>query len=488
MGNRRKNVSLLNFLDKIGSNMALEINLILLMDRTQIYLDVIAKINREDPKARLIVVDVSSYNYPIRAPWRVPGLRGSRSANVLGLFDALGVQYIDGAKVRPTQTDFTVEESQKMSIAIKSTIISAYVRGIRLRTRPYMLEGYLNKRFTSQCQEIFSLTTQLIRHFSASKVFVPNGRFAIQHATYLAARRENAKPFFYEAFSSSGKTYLTEYRVHDRIKRQGHALEATSMIKDNEIQAHSNDVLAKNKDHNIFGSLWEESRNAWKGPRDSLALFATSSQDETASLDLDWNEASWSSQYEAFQAIWRKLKLRNLTPVLRVHPNLLNKGPSTARREIKEIRRFKSENPEFHIVWPASPVSTYDLISYSDVVVVDNSTVGLEASTGGVPVICSNSSAYDIIADVVKVHGPEDLDKIDNMSKTSDPRGAQRYIAFAEMLLEPIPRNEFSVDISNFPKLKLVIPSLIDGSIFSMVFELRWRIYRLIMLKTTPRR
>jgi len=467
--------------------MSLETHLFFLEKRTQVYLDLVAKINREEPEARLIVVDVSSFDYPLQPPWRVPGLFGSRSAKVLGLFDALGVEYVDGAKIRPTQTDFTAEESQKMGIAIKSTIISGYLRGIRLRTRPRLLEAYLNKRLTSQSQKVFSMSTKLIREFSASKVFVTNGRWSAQHATYLAARREGAKPFFFEASSANRTNYLTDYRTQDRIKKQGHALEATRVLQDSEIQARSNDVLAKNKGDNMYGSLWEESKNTWKGPRDSLALFATSSQDETVSLDLNWNEASWGNQYEAFLAIWGKLKLQNLTPVLRIHPNLLNKRPSAARREIKEIRRFESENPEFYILWPASPVSTYDLISYSDVVVVENSTVGLEASAEGLPVICSNSCAYDIIADVITVHGSEDLDKIDSMSKTPDPLGAQRYIAFREIVRESIPRNEFSVTISNVSKFKLLIPSLIDGSIFSMVFELRWKIYRLIMLKTSPR-
>ena len=464
-----------------------ETHLFFLEKRTQVYLDSIAKINREEPGARLIVVDVSSFDYPLQPPWRVPGLLRSRSAKILGLFDALGVEYIDGAKMRPAQTDFTVEESQKMGIAIQSTIISGYLRGIRLRTRPGLLEKYLNKRLTSQSQKVFSLSTKLIREFSASKVFITNGRWAAQHAAYLAARREDATPFFFGASASGRTTYLTDYRVQDRIKRQGHALEVTSMLQDSEIQARSNDVLAKNKVSNVYGALWEKSKNTWKGPRDSLALFATSSQDETASLDLNWNEASWGNQYEAFLAIWGKLKLRNLTPVLRIHPNLLNKNPSAAHREIKEIRRFKSENPEFYIVWPASPVSTYDLISYSDLVVVENSTVGLEASARGVPVICSNSCPYDIIADVVTVHGPKDLDKIDSMSKTSDPRGAQRYIAFTEMVQEPVPENEFGVALSNFSAIRLLVPSIIDGSIFSMVFELRWKMYRLLMVKTSPR-
>jgi len=403
------------------------------------------------------------------------------------MFDALGVGYVDGARMRPTQTDFTAEESHKIGIAIRGTIMSWYSRGIRTQTRPRLMEVYLNRRLSSQSRQIFSLTTELIREFSANKVFVDNGRFAAPHATYLAAMREGTSTVFYETSDALQSAYLMDCRVHDRIEMQSRALKATSTLQDSEINAYSNDVLARSKGDNVFGSLWSESKNAWKGPRDSLALFATSSSDETDSVDLEWGEASWGNQYEAFQSIWRKLKSRNLTPVLRVHPNLLNKNPAAAHREINKIRRFKSDNPEFYIVWPASSVSTYDLISYSDVVVVENSTVGLEASAQGLPVICSNSCAYDIIADVLRVHGPEDLDKIDAMSKTPDPLGARRYLASEKMRLQHVPRNEFSVTISNFSKFRLLVPSLIDGSIFSMVFELRWKIYRFIMLKTSPR-
>jgi len=468
--------------------MALQTRLFFLDKRNQVTLDLIAKINREYPEARLIVADVSSFHYPLQPPWRVPGLLWSRSAKVLGIFDALGVEYVDCAKMQPIRTDFTAEESHKMGIAIRSTIMSWYARGIRLRTRPPLIEVLLNRRLTSQSQKIFSLTTELIKKFSASEVFVENGRFAAPHAIYLAALRESTKAFFYEVYPSTRSGLVIERRVHDRIKTQSLALEATSILQDSAIKAYAKDALAKSRGGAGFDSLWTESKNAWKGPRDSLALFATSSSDEMYSIDLEWNEASWDNQYVAFQAIWGKLKLQNLTPVLRIHPNLLNKSPSAAHREIKEIKRFASENPEFYIVWPVSPVSTYDLISYSDVVVVENSTVGLEASAEGVPVICSNSCAYDIIADVVTVHGPEDLDKIDSISKTSNPLGAERYIAFRSMEVDLIPRNEFSVDISNFSKLKLLTPSLFDGSIFSIVFELRWKIYRFIMLKTSPRR
>jgi hypothetical protein len=469
--------------------MLLETHIFFVENRTQIILDLIAKINRENPEVRLIVVDMSSFNYPRLGPWLVPGFLGSHSAKVAKMFDALGVEYVDAAKLRPAQqTDFTTEESPKMRRAINSTIMRGYSRGLRLRTRRTLIEVFLNRYLTSQSQKIFSLATELIRELSASKVFVSHENFAAQHATYLAALREGAKPLFYGVSSTAdGRFCVQTHRDHDRIKDQNRALEATSTIDDSALQIHSKERLNKIRGGDRFDSLWNQSDTAWKGPRDSLALFATTSSDEMYWSDLDWNEASWENQYEAFQAIWGKLKLRDLTPVLRIHPNLLNKSPSAARREIKEIRRFENNNPEFYIVWPASPVSTYDLISYSDIVIVDNSTVGLEASAAGIPVICSNSSGYDLIADIVTVHGPEDLDKIVNMSTISDPRGAQRYCAYLELGLGSVSGNEFGVRLSSPSRFRQLVPSIIDGSIFSGVFELRWKIYRFIVLVISPK-
>jgi hypothetical protein len=237
----------------------------------------------------------------------------------------------------------------------------------------------------------------------------------------------------------------------------------------------------------VYGSLWNDSDDSWQGPRQSLALFATSSADETSSLDLDWNQASWGSQYDAFSAVWGQLKDVGLTPVLRVHPNLLNKNPRSTRREIQEIKKFRRLNPDFLIVWPASPVSTYRLISYSKVVVVDNSTVGLEASLEEIPVICTNSTSYDLIADITRVHGPQDLGKIKKMSDKSDPLGALRFIAAQEILDEHVPPNEFGIVISDSSRLRLLIPSILDGSIASILLSYRWRLLRLINLALTPK-
>jgi len=464
-----------------------EVNLFFLDKRTQITLDLVAQIQEDSPESRLIVVDLSSFHYPLQPPWRVRGHLCSRSTKVLEMFNKLGVDYVNGASRLPNRREFSSSESVKIGIAIRSTIMSWHSRGTKKNSRRGLIEILISRRLSSQALRVFSLTKDLLSEFSPTSVFVENGRFALPHATYLAAQSSQVKVLFYEASQSDRSVYMHYFRVHDRIEMQKNALESTSSLPNSLVNVIASDFMQKQAKNNSFKSLWSASEDAWKGPRESLALFATSSSDENYSMDLDWNEASWESQYEAFQAIWNQLKPLNLTPVLRIHPNMLNKRPSAARTEIREIKRFQSRNPEFQLVWPQSPVSTDSLISFANVVVVSNSTVGLEASLKGVPVICADSCAYDLIADVVRVLGPKDLIKVAALSKAPDPLGAQRYVAFQQIKLMHVPENKFGVVLSNLSKSRLFIASIVDGSIVSIVFELRWKIYRWILLNTSLR-
>lgn len=469
--------------------MNFQTHLFFLDNRYQISLDLIAQIVQECPAVKMVVVDVSSFNYPRLAPWSVPGIFGSRSIRVQQMFGQLGVTYVDAAKLRPREIRMTPHETRKIGIAIRSTIVSAYSKGVRRRRRQPLLERLLHNHLDSQSNRIFSLAIQLIRDFSAAQVYIANERFSAQHASYLGAQRESVQTIFYGVGESCGdRRYSLElFRSHDRVMSQRHALEVTSQLSEADLSKHARNQLDKHKANNTFDSLWSSSKNTWKGPRNSLVLFATSSSDETYSLDLNWNEADWSNQYEAFQFIWNKLKGRGLTPVLRVHPNLLNKSPSAAYSELKSIRRFQRENHEVVVVWPASPVSTYDLISYAEIVVVENSTVGLESSALGIPVICTNSSGYDLIADILTVHRREDLAKIDEMSMLPDPTGAFRMLAYNEITRVHLPRNELALELYPYSKIRTLLNSLLDGSFLSGVFEFRWKVYRLVLLFTFPR-
>ena len=464
-------------------------HLFFLDKRHQFILDAIAEINRRDENVRLVVVDVSAFDYPLQAPWRVGGAWWNRSKKVESLFSVMGVEYIDGSKLKSKTVNLTEGEIEKLQIAVRGTLISWLTRATIPDRKPRAIERFIRRRITLQSQHLFSVATALLDQYLPSKVYLENGRFAAPHAILLAARRKAIEVTFTGVYFSNRTLYARSVRVHDRIEMQKHAMQVTESLTRESVEETARAVLERSNSDNPkdvgFSALWKD---PWKGPNKDLALFATSSSDETDSTDLEWGSSRWKSQYHAFGAIWNAIRNRELTPVLRVHPNMLNKNPRAASEEIRTIKKFSQENPEFHIVWPASRTSTYELLSFAKLVIVENSTVGIEASLQGTPVICTQSASYDLIADVTPVHGPEELHKIQSMSHRADPLGAQRYVAAQELLDTYIPPNPFGVDIDAFPRRKLILPSLLDGSSISMMYELRWKIYRVIMIGISPKK
>lgn len=460
--------------------------LFFLESRIQITLDLISHLSQENKNARIVVVDISTYSIPKLAPWagRLP--RGYWSASKF--FEDAGIEYIDGSKMRPSIIDYSIEEKAQIETAVRSSVISCYARGVRVRETGSLIERRLAKRLHNEAQKVFSLALDLIKSLDATEVFVTNERFGPKYSPFLAAQRAGIRTLFYTYSADELGTFrLSEFMTHDRTLSQEHALRVTADLSGDKLQALVDKWF--NRTENTFGQLWDESGKSWTGPRASLALFATSSADETESLNLNWREASWTSQYAAFEAVWSRLKVNGLTPVLRVHPNLLNKSPASAYRELRTVRQFLARNPDFLIIWPASRVSTYELLSCSEVVVVENSTVGAEASAHGIPVICTNSCYYDLIADVTKVHGPKDLVKVDTLSHSPDPLGARRYLAYeADLRDERLSqRARQGLRLSKISIHKLIIPSLLDGSLLSALLEVRWKLFRFILVVTTPK-
>jgi hypothetical protein len=468
-----------------------ETQLFFLESRSQLRIDVISRFRRDSPNARLVVIDLSHLEYPIQPPWRVPSRFGNGKQGVHRIFEALGVEYLEGRLFNSSILKLSAEESEALNIAIESSLITTLRKGRGDMNPLGLIQKVIRKIIASRSEKCFAVSLSAIEELSPSRVFISNGRFANEQASLLAARRVGVSTLFLERKGTFGHLFARDYRIHDRLTSQRHALEVSKSLQKSAMAESADRWLEmrrqKNSTQNVFSSLWSESGDAWKGPTERLALFVTSSSDEYQSLDLDWDEAIWEDQLSAFKHVWDRIASRGLRPVLRVHPNLLNKHPVAGYREILAIRKFASANPAFIIVWPASAVSTYQLLAYSALVVVNNSTVGLEASLMAIPVICTNSCGYDLVADVITAHSPSDLEKLDHMSFSADKSKAQRYLGVQDELDMRISPNEFGIDILISSKWKILIPGILSGAVFSILFEMRWKAFRALNLLIFPK-
>lgn len=128
-------------------------------------------------------------------------------------------------------------------------------------------------------------------------------------------------------------------------------------------------------------------------------------------LGEDW-QARWGSQWDAIQAVLRVDYLKDDTFVLRVHPNLGNKERQYFKREQDSIRRLGKEFPNLNIVPHNSDLDSYELMDSLDLIVVLASTIGLEATLKGKPVLRLAPTFYDPLVDCSEAENQFSLSKL----------------------------------------------------------------------------
>lgn len=121
----------------------------------------------------------------------------------------------------------------------------------------------------------------------------------------------------------------------------------------------------------------------------NIAIF-NSSEDEFFSISKEYDKGVlYPRQYEALKDIFEHFKDRpDIHFYLRIHPNLAN-VPYKSHTDL-----YRLKYPNVSIISPSSSVSSYALLDASDKVVVFNSTMGIEASYWGKPVVALNKGLF----------------------------------------------------------------------------------------------
>jgi hypothetical protein len=89
-----------------------------------------------------------------------------------------------------------------------------------------------------------------------------------------------------------------------------------------------------------------------------------------------------------------------------------------------------ARHPGLTVHWHNAHVNSYELVKSANYVIVERSTIGLEASMLGKPVWVTQASQWDKTADVRQVLGPEQITSSTMDLWTADPYPAQRFAAY----------------------------------------------------------
>lgn len=351
------------------------------------------------------------------------------------VLDEWGAHYMT-----PTSLAQTDAMSRELEAEIKEGVLShAYTllktdRPEELRFGRKVLREMQNKSNRS-----YAFVSDAIERNSLEKVYIPNYRLSSQKAAMLAARESGAELRFFENDGPNLDLYFNQdYPVHDRLACQNHAKSICLNVPPADIlEVGSSWMTARNgarPDLNEFSEGWKDDagkdliQTLKASSKPILGVF-TSSMEEYWSLGPQWR-SGWKNQWDAFSAIINHPRFKDYEVVVRLHPNLGNKEKRHYRRELEAAIRLRNSRDSVHLVPNYEPVNSYMLVSSCDVVLVWNSTIGLESNLLGVPSISTCPSKYDLLVNVTSILGEDDVSKLDSAEFSSDPLGASKFIYY----------------------------------------------------------
>jgi hypothetical protein len=319
-------------------------------------------------------------------------------------------------------------KSKEFLQSLRSTLIS------ELSSSNPELEYSYNKKkkkAIALAKKIFIHTSNvLIANGSITHLLVPNGRFLDQFVfaqTPKILGKNHIEINYYERGLKPNTYFAGEFSLLDRVKYQEMILKKYS--GDTAADWFENRVIEPAA--NEYSGLWTKTelnlKTTHSGETPNLTIFS-SSPDEFAFLGPDWHESEWIDQWEAYEAVINKFsKTHDIT--IRLHPNTINKSYLERKRMRKSVEYLENIFPNLKVISASSSVNSYELIRQSAIVAVWYSTIGLEAVNMGVPVICLNSSEWDLVIDVNKVFSKKSLEAIKTPLKPPDMHSATKFIS-----------------------------------------------------------
>jgi hypothetical protein len=132
-----------------------------------------------------------------------------------------------------------------------------------------------------------------------------------------------------------------------------------------------------------------------QGRGKKIALICTSSLNEH---ELYSGAKPNLSQAELIKCSIQKLQNEGFEVIMRIHPNEMNNHWINLVNLMKAVITF-----DIKIIYPWDALSTYDLVEIADIVVVWDSTIGIEAYLLGKPIFVLNDSFYSDILNIPRI-------------------------------------------------------------------------------------
>jgi len=308
--------------------------------------------------------------------------------------------YLQVSKCK-TISDLTNED---IDIICKTAILSIFgthiTKSIEVKTRLTMHESNLINHMKNTYNQIVSnFDINLINEIDIMVVL--NGRMPDQSALRKIANTHSKEIYFFEhggilresfhfeKFMPQNVIQMQKTFLKRNSGRYEHVLEQFKPAIDDWIEERQN--LSNKANLQEVTDLLEIFQN----PNNQIALICTSSLNEH---ELYSGSSTNSSQAEMVESLILKLVSEGFQVILRIHPNEKYNHWINLITLVKKINHLNLK-----IIYPWDSISTYGLVKISDVVIVWDSTVGIESYLLGKPVFILNDSFYSEILGLSRI-------------------------------------------------------------------------------------
>jgi hypothetical protein len=316
----------------------------------------------------------------------------------------------------------------------------------------------LERDFSAAADRVYAtVSAVLFARPEIDSVCVLNGRFPYQRAVLEAALAQGRKVMHYEKGEKPNTYWLEDHSTLDREKTQSSVDGTLAHLSDEQARSLGRgwmDRRSARGSANIYSRFFDDSGDdttpSQKKSSTVVGLF-TSSQDEFAALGPEWHVQEWADQWDGFDHVLTHLEPYDYTFYLRVHPNFATKSHASFVRERARLEELRKKHPALRIIWHDEQVNSYALVNDTDVVVVWDSTIGLEASGRGKPVWELAASYYDLYADVRQWFSASDAPSPDSLQYPVDVAKAERFMAYLDLREPELSRESIAVQESVTP-------------------------------------
>jgi hypothetical protein len=299
--------------------------------------------------------------------------------------------YLDSEYLKMKDLRFTSSNHPSLG----DSLYSEFATSVALSSNPEFSVSDMRRKIHMMIEKyLFSheITGLAIEFAGPEAVIVLNGRFLTQAASKDVAIKSLIPVFFLEHGGQPGiKYHLESFQTQDRIEFQENFL---GDLCRKPIPRELVDNLLDQYQHNsllnpfIAKRLDEIPKGLSKLP---IASIFTSSIDEEVACP-NWSLDNVENLTKRTIELSKDLDNRGYRVIVVIHPNAMNKSWSDLALQINS---FNQSGLEF--VPPWSALSSYGIISDSNLVVTWRSTIGLEAISSGKNLLVISDCHYDRI-------------------------------------------------------------------------------------------